>query len=276
MSRIASSAAGDGQDPGLRLVLSLTHRLSPRVRGAGRLAQALARLYSLRLRGPQEGTIRGFRMRLDPSEFLERVLLFYPQYWDAAEISFLERSLRPGDTFVDIGAHVGFYTLAAARAVAPGGLVLSAEAAPTTYRKLCHNLALNGVSNVRAVQRGVADQAQTLRLGLNGAGNRAANSFLFPSPQSVAVPCAPLLDLLREQGIDRVAGAKLDIEGFEHRVLARFLADAAPALWPAFLIVERNPAWVAAAGGDVVELLKAYGYSIYGTHDHNHIMVRAG
>jgi hypothetical protein len=93
--------------------LALTQRL-PVIRGAGRLAQAATWLCMRRQHAPVTARILGAWMRLDPQEFLEQVLLFYPQFWDTQERGFLRQQLCPGDTFVDIGAHVGFYTLACA------------------------------------------------------------------------------------------------------------------------------------------------------------------
>jgi FkbM family methyltransferase len=153
--------------------------------------------------------------------------------------------------------------------------VLAIEAAPETYRKLRHNLSLNQTRSVTALNLGVADRHATLRMALNTNGNRAANSFLFTSSETIEVPCQPLYTILLEQGIAQIAGAKLDIEGFEYRTLRQFFSDATPALWPRFIIIERNPAWVSAAGGDSIALLQTQGYRIHATHDDNFIMVRA-
>ncbi len=45
--------------------------------------------------------------------------------WEPGETALLLKWLGPGMTFVDVGAHVGYYTVLAARRVAPGGLVLA-------------------------------------------------------------------------------------------------------------------------------------------------------
>jgi FkbM family methyltransferase len=274
--RLSSGEARPPTEAGLELrcILAITHRLSPRIKGAGRLAQALTQFAMRKPRPPVEADILGCRMRLDPAEFLEQVILFYPQFWDPAERAFLAEWLRPGDVFLDVGGHVGFYALAASRLVGREGLVLTIEAAPDTCRKLRANLELNDVQNVRVLQQGVSDRAETLRLSLNTAGNLAANSFLFQGDAGVEVACHPLLDTVQQQGITRIAGAKLDIEGYEYRVLSRFLADAPPELLPGFVILECNPEWIDAAGGDPVKLLANHGYRIYATHEWNSIMVR--
>ena len=50
------------------------------------------------------------------------------------------RQLQPGDTFWDIGAHYGFFSLLATRLVGEAGKVVSFEAAPSTYTVLAQNV----------------------------------------------------------------------------------------------------------------------------------------
>jgi FkbM family methyltransferase len=261
----------------LRLMLALTHRL-PRVKGAGRLAQSLARLYVRQPRLPVVATIRGSRMRLDPCEFVDRALLFYPQFWDPAEMKFLGERLQPGDVFLDIGAHLGFYSLAAARHVGHAGRVVAIEADPQTFDGLSFNIELNHIPNIEPVNVGVADRMQHLRLA-RPTGNRAGNSFLLEGADGVDVVCRPLADIVRELGLTSIGGAKLDIEGYEFRVLDAYLREMDdPRLLPAFLIVEFHPSWVERAGGNVIELLLDHGYTsharnVYGRDYENHILV---
>jgi FkbM family methyltransferase len=263
----------------LRLMLALTHRL-PRIRGAGRLAQTLARIYTRQPRAPVIASIRASRMRLDPSEFVDRALLFYPQFWDPVEMRFLEHTLKPGDVFFDIGAHLGFYSLAASKLVGPDGRVVAIEADPRTYAGLVFNVGLNQAENIRAINVGVADVAQELRLS-SPEGNRAGNSFLLDEAEGVRVMCRPLADIVNEAGVKHITGAKLDIEGFEFRVIEAYLRSVSDTrLWPEFLIVEFHPSWVSRSGGDVIALLRDHGYAtyrrnVYGEDYENHIVLRS-
>src|SRR5579884_2708762 len=60
----------------------------------------------------------------------------------------VRRLLQPGDLFVDGGAHIGFFTLAAAARVGPSGRVIAFEPAPATRAALVRNLQLSGFANV--------------------------------------------------------------------------------------------------------------------------------
>ncbi len=278
MAHTASQAPAHAMPLELRLILAITHRL-PRVKGAGRLAQVLARTYVRKPRSKVIAPILGAQMRLDPCEFVDRALLFYPQFWDPAEMQFLRARLRPGDVFFDIGAHLGFYSLAASRLVGPTGRVVAIEADPRTFAELSFNVGLNNAANVQVVNAGVADAERHMRLG-SPRGNRAGNSFFLDEVDGVDVLCRPLADIVRETGVGRITGAKLDIEGFEFRVLQAYLAAISDsALMPGFLILEFHPSWVERSGGDVIRLMLEHGYSsyarnVYGEDYENHILVR--
>ncbi len=77
-------------------------------------------------------------------------------------MAFLLHVLRPEDTFVDVGANVGAYTILAAKNV--GADVISLEPIPSTFSKLQRNVDANkaaGKVDLRCF--GVGDQASTLR-----------------------------------------------------------------------------------------------------------------
>ena len=70
----------------------------------------------------------------------------------------------------------------------------------------------------------------------------------------------PLLDILEQQGIERLKGIKLDIEGFEARVLRAFFRDASSMLHPDFVILEVNPCY--SNQGSAVDILQDHGYRL--------------
>jgi len=213
-------------------------------------------------------------MRLRPEQFVDGWLLFGPGFYEDAELRYVEGALREGDTFVDIGAYLGLYALVAARRVGASGRVLAIEADPLTAMDLRHNIALNEATSVSVLEVCVSDRVETRRLAARAATNRSSASLLFDSPDAVAVQCRPLFDLLRDQGIVRIDGAKLDIEGAEHAVLERFFEDAPESLWPGFLVTEFYDSLVPAAGGNVLALLLSRGYTRRARHDTNYIFER--
>ena len=213
-------------------------------------------------------------MWLDPSNFYDRVLLYYPQFYDRDEIAFLRVTLQPGGVFVNVGAHIGFYSLLSSRLVGREGTVIAIEAESVNYQRLCDNLHLNQVVNVRPVKIGVSDRFETSDMTVNTIGNRAASSFLFGAGTTERVACQPLLSVVEECGVERIDCMKMDIEGYEYRTLTRFFADSEPRLLPAHIIVEVQPWMEDRAGGNVVSLLERHGYGVYRRCQMNYILRR--
>lgn len=73
-------------------------------------------------------------------------------------------ALATGDTFVDLGANIGYFTLLASRLVGGHGRVVAIEASPSIFSQLQSNLTLNRVRNVRAVNVAIADHERTVKL----------------------------------------------------------------------------------------------------------------
>jgi FkbM family methyltransferase len=257
----------------LRFILGFTRRL-PKVKGARRIAKLLRRFYLRKRRAPVQVEVLGAAMSLDPNEAVDGRFLFEPQLYDYHEIDFMRRNLCSGDVFLDVGAHIGFYTMMASRMVGAEGVVLAIEADPFNCQRLSYNLNLNGIANVRPLNVGVSDIEDVLQLSINSTGNRSANTFLSQGTGTrIDVHCYPLAALLAQHKIAEVAGAKLDIEGFEWRVLDRFFADVAQRLYPRFLIIEHQPVWVEKAGGNAIQLLLTKGYEVHWSSGLNYIMV---
>ena len=264
-------------DRELRAVRRVTRAL-PRVRGAGVVGNWLARWYNRRPRRRVVADVHGMSMELDPAENVDGQLLFQPHLYDRRELTALGGRLRSGDTFVDVGAHIGLYTLYAASRVGPAGRVVAFEADPVNASLLRANVERNGArtANVAVVEAGVSDREETLRLGLNTAGNRSGNSFLADGTDGVEVRCRPLGELLEDAGVTRVDGMKMDIEGFEYRVLRRFLDDAPDRLWPRMLILEYQPEWNERAGGSSLDLVVGRGYREVVRAGINRVLARDG
>lgn len=89
------------------------------------------------------------RRRLPGGAFIDCHLSDYYETWiwmrllDAAELYVLRQLLRPGESFIDVGAHIGLWSLIAGISVGTGGMVFSLEPNPEVYPKLLHNLDLN-------------------------------------------------------------------------------------------------------------------------------------
>ncbi|HWD90905.1 MAG TPA: FkbM family methyltransferase [Verrucomicrobiae bacterium] len=256
----------------LKFWLSITRRL-PRVKGAGRIGHTVKCIYNRQKRQDATVDVLDFKMVLDPADNMESQFLFCPHLYDWVEIACLRDHLKPGHTFLDAGANVGFYTLIASQLVGAAGTVIAVEADPNNGSRLAANVKVSGAKNVRLANVGLSDKSEVLELGLNTTGNRSGHSFLSNSTERVKVECKTLTDVLLSEGVQKVDGAKMDIEGFEFKVLQRFFADGNSKLWPGFLIIEVNPT-LGKNSGDVLKLLRENGYTLSNLSELNYLAVR--
>jgi FkbM family methyltransferase len=141
--------------------------------------------------------------------------------YERREMRFLLSRLRPGDVFVDVGAHVGYVTLPVARAVGPGGRVICLEPTPETFERLVANVERNGLGNVTAVRAAASDRDGEARLA------RSEHSVMWNSlaengrdrQEGLLVATRSVDSVVEQAGWPPVAGLKIDAEGAEWSVL---------------------------------------------------------
>lgn len=257
----------------LRFILFITRKL-PQIKGMIRIGKLFRNFYLRKERKDIIVDVFNFKMRLLPNEsFSNSACLFFPQLYDFQEVRFLNKNLKSGDVFIDIGAHIGFYSLIASNLVGKKGKVLAIEATPNTYQRLDYNIKLNSIGNIISISVGVSDKAEILRLNINKE-QQGKNSFLEWQPEGVNVQCFPLNDILQKNSIDKIGGLKIDIEGFEYKVLSHFFNAASINLHPKFIIIEHKKEIAEKTGNNILELLKKYGYRENFHSGSNYVMVK--
>lgn len=116
----------------------------------------------------------------------------------------------PEGTLLDLGAHVGTFSLVAASA---GRRVVSIEASPLNAELLRASAARNGFSRMHVVEAAVGDCVRTVEFVVAGPGGHIANSD-WRGP-ATAVRMAPVERLLAEVNCERIDFIKMDVEGSE-------------------------------------------------------------
>ena len=168
-------------------------------------------------------------------------------------IELFKAAIKPGATVLDIGAHIGVFTLLASRQAGAAGKVYAFEPAPENFRLLDHNARKFGAGNVVAVQKAVGEGKKTVSLLL--AEGPDMNS-LYPHPLcsmvgSVPVECVSIDEFLRGGPVDVI---KMDIEGHEPYALMGMKQTIATS-GPLTLFVELNPACLRRAGVEAEDFL---------------------
>ena len=125
--------------------------------------------------------------------------------------------IRKKDTVIDIGAHIGSFSIFAARD-AQGGKVYSFEPDPANFAQLTKNINANRAVNVTASQRAVYATSGEAYLSQNIL-NSAERSLYQKGGKRVRVPTTTLLDIFSEYNIATCNLLKLDCEGAEYDIL---------------------------------------------------------
>jgi FkbM family methyltransferase len=160
---------------------------------------------------------------------------------ERAALRFVLGRLGPGDVFVDVGAHIGYYTLPAAKRVGGIGEVFAIEPSRASARLLQENLALNGIqwARVQRVAAGACDGSAELAVS-----DRSPMWNTLHSPMGggtterlISVPMRSLDSILSDAEWPKLAGIKLDVAGSELAVLegARETLERNPR---AFIVLE--------------------------------------
>jgi FkbM family methyltransferase len=252
-------------------IISLAQR-SRLKRGAFR--PMLSRLVNLLRKGPVDVAYQGASFRFyHQASATERGALFNPDY-NLEELDFLRARTPIGGVFVDVGANVGTYAMVLARHVGPGGKVIAVEPHPVTHARLAFNRTASVFTQVTLVAAAAGPSDGELMIETDG-DNLGASHIVSGerTGNAIKVPSLRLQRILSDAGVSHVDTLKIDVEGYEDRVLTGFFKGAPPSLWPRAVVIEhlsRNE-WQ----DDCIADMHARGYAEIGKTRSNTLLVRA-
>ena len=170
--------------------------------------------------------IFGHQMFLDKNDSL--ALSVYGR-WEPLETQIATSYLKQGSTVIDIGAHIGYYTLLFARAVGSTGKVIAVEPDPQNLSLLRKNISANGYENVEVLPYAASDISGEEFLYVREKKS-TGHSLVFPEYQQnkILVNSIRLADAGLPPKIDLI---KMDIQGGEVKTLIGMLP-----------IIQENPA----------------------------------
>jgi FkbM family methyltransferase len=173
-------------------------------------------------------------------------------------VRLVRRLLQAGDHFVDCGANIGYFTLAAARRVGASGRVDSFEPDPLNRARLQANLAANdSPAQIHVHEVALSDRAGEATLyHPTGVGQNHGEASLFAAPGAEANNYTVRTARLDEEIQTPPRLIKMDIEGAELAAIkgmTRLLSSGQPPQ----LIVEHNPHSAETAGHKAGDLLRA-------------------
>ncbi|MCU1465772.1 MAG: pv [Actinomycetia bacterium] len=136
---------------------------------------------------------------------------------------FRDIDIAPGDTILDIGAHIGIVSIYLAKRH-PDARILAFEAVPRVFDLLVANVKRNKVRNVVPFNVAVTGDGRDLDLvshpqSNTGGGSAYAADHALPGHDRVTVPSVTLDQILDRHDIGHCPLLKIDIEGAEYEVL---------------------------------------------------------
>jgi len=193
-------------------------------------------------------------------------------YFEEAVCLYIINHLKEGMTFIDIGAHFGFFTLLGSHLVGPKGRVLAFEPTPSTCRQLQKNIAnYSEHPNIQIFNCAAYNEEREIKFydygiqysALNsGFGIRRKDAAAF-AKNEIKVEARKLDNILKEGGIDHVDLIKIDAESSEIHVL-KGMAETLNGSRPALILevgdfeIEGVP-----RSKEIVAWLQGMGYSPY-------------
>jgi FkbM family methyltransferase len=204
----------------------------------------------------------GFAMQIDGSSQTGRMLYATGEYESETSLV-IQRLLKHGDTMIDVGANIGYFTILGARTVGVQGHVVAFEPMPHVRERLERNIALNRLTNI-AVRSDALSDTPGRSTFYAGPADDTGLASLRPLDGSteVEVMRARFDDIWNPS--DRVALVKIDVEGAEMAAIAGMsecLTRDAP-----HVVLEVTDGYLRAMGSSADALVKhflGFGYSMY-------------
>ncbi len=198
----------------------------------------------------------------------ESRLLRRPSSFETEEVSFVLAMRGEDFVFVDVGANCGFWSLRVAKEL--GATVIAIEPQPEMLERLRCNAAINDIELCQVLDCVIGDHASSARLEVD---ERNLGRSRVSETGLLEVKMRTLLEIIVSEGLDHVDAIKVDVEGYEDRVLAPFLLDAPETLLPKVIVVEFS--WSGHWDDDWLARAHVRGYrEVKRTRNHNVILVR--
>jgi FkbM family methyltransferase len=216
-------------------------------------------------------TYFGAAMMCNPNDYIQR-MIFNFGFWEPDISAYIQKTLGPGDVFVDGGANIGYYTLLAATVIGKTGAVVAIEAAQKTFRLLLENVTRNKFQNVRAINVAASDRHG--QFGLFSRSDASIGEMTTVASRGFDycgdVTAAPLSEIIPALLTSRVRMVKVDIEGGEIAVMNDLLTNIERYSPRLQVIAEVSVNESRSQWEDVICRMRAGGFSVYSlTNDYD-------
>jgi len=216
----------------------------------------------------KEGSLRTFKhinntiLQVDISDYVGHYLYF--GFKDEGHES-LYNLIKTGDTVLDIGTNIGSTLLVMASIVKEPGDVYGFEPDQLNYKNCMNNIKLNTFDNVTVSAMGLGQEKGSFDLIVDTISNRGGNriSYNTDQKQSTKIEVDTLDNWIQDNKIKHVNVIKIDVEGFEYKVLKggeQLLTEEQPTLF--IELDDTNLKAVGDSASKLVALLEEWNYNV--------------
>jgi len=174
-----------------------------------------------------EGPIKtkdNINMFLDPTDYAVSGYLSVNKIWEPFETFLFKQLIKKNTNFIDIGSHIGYYTLLCS-SKAKNGKIISFEPSTRNFKILQKNIKFNNLTNVEIIEKAVSDQNKSTFLYISDSSNTGDNrlfdkDFFGQNNQikHINISCIRLDDYLKKSKFTPDI-IKMDIQGGEMKAL---------------------------------------------------------
>lgn len=164
-------------------------------------------------------TVDQNKLFIDLADEIVSTKLIQYGYWEKGLTTLAKKIVKPNMIVVDIGGHIGYYSVLFSKLVLPRGKVFAFEPEPHNFELLSKNIKINNINNCEIINKAVSSANGTIKLYLD-ADNLGAHSAVDTghSKKIINVDTVTLDDYFENKKV-KVDLIKMDIEGYEYAVL---------------------------------------------------------
>lgn len=214
----------------------------------------------------------GFENIVNIKDQIGRDIFFHGVY-EPVTASIIQNILRPGDNFIDVGANIGFFTLLAAKCVAPNGKVYAFEPSSKIRAMLIASLEHNSYKNVTVEDKACTEASGKFTLMEGSSAELGGTKVINKSLKDKELVNGISLDeFILSNKISTIKLLKMDIEGGEDSALAGMQRSLADGIFKN-LIVEFHPHCGLVGGWprtkEILAMITGFGYTYKQIREHS-------
>ena len=181
--------------------------------------QIVASLHSLIISflKPEAVVVEGNKLFLDHGDSLR---LSIKGIHDPVQTSLIKKYVKSGNVVIDVGAHIGYYTLLFANLVKDKGHVWAFEPSGENFKLLKKNIEVNGCQNVTLINKAVSNNSGLTKLYLSKTSQADHKTYDAGDPRSFIEVSAVSLDDYFREFKGKVDFVKIDVQGSETKVIS--------------------------------------------------------